>query len=56
MFDYCPDFVENHWTNEDKAMELVKHSLTPYIKEIREELGLRSTKEYILIADVLKRQ
>lgn len=40
MLDYCLDFVENHWSNEDKPIELVKHSLTPYTKKIREELGL----------------
>ena len=56
MLDYCPDFVENHWSNEDKAMELVKHCLIPYKKKVQEELGLRSTRAWFLIADIFKGQ
>ena len=47
---------ENHWSNEDKAIELVNHILIPYVKKVREEFGLRLTKEWVLIADVFKAQ
>ena len=46
--------TENHWSNEKKAMELINHVLIPYVKQIREELGFRTTKEWVLVADVFK--
>ena len=47
---------ENHWSNEDKAKELFNNILIPYVKRVRGELNLRSTKEWVLIADVFKGQ
>lgn len=46
--------TENHWSNETKAIELVNRILIPYVKQIREELGFRATKQWVLIADVFK--
>lgn len=44
----------NHWFNKDKSMELLKHILMPYINIVQNELSLRSTTEWVLIADVFK--
>ena len=49
-------YIGNHWFNEDKSMELVKHILIAYINTVRNELSLRSTKEWVLITDVFKGQ
>lgn len=46
--------TDNHWSNEKKAMELINHIIIPYMKKIRVELGLRTTKEWVLVADVFK--
>ena len=35
-------------------MEFIKNIIMPYIKKVREELGLRSTKDSILISNILK--
>ena len=46
----------NHCLNEEKAIELLKTVLVPYIKETRKTLGLRCDKEWLLISDVFKGQ
>ena len=46
----------NHWSNEEKAIELTEKVFLPYVRNKKEELDLRSTKKWILIADVFKRQ
>ena len=35
----------NHWSNKEKAIELIEEVLLPYVKKKKEELGLHSTKE-----------
>ena len=37
-------------------MEFIKNIIMPYIKKVREELGLRSTKDSILISNIFKGQ
>ena len=46
--------MENHWSNEKKAIELVNNVLLPYVKHIRETFGFCVTKEWVLVADVFK--
>ena len=58
-FKFPPEFnithSENHWSNEEKEMNGIsqEHSFTLCQKE---ELGLRSSKEWLLITDVFKGQ
>ena len=46
----------NYWSNEEKAIELSKTVLVPYIKETGKTFGLRFDKEWLLISDVFKGQ
>ena len=46
----------NHWSNEGKTIDLIEKVLVPYVKKTREELRLRSTKKWLLIADVFRGQ
>ena len=46
----------DHWSNEEKTIELIEKVLLPYVKIKKEELDLRSTKKWLLIADVFKGQ
>ena len=46
----------NHWSNEEKAIELTEKVLLPYVRNKKEELDLRSTKKWVLIADMFKGQ
>lgn len=46
----------NHWSNEEKAKELLRKVIIPHVKETRKMLGLRCDKEWLLIADVFKGQ
>lgn len=59
-FDFPSEFnvahTKNHWSNKYKAMEFIKNIIMPYIKKVREELGLRSTKDSILISNIFKGQ
>lgn len=47
---------DNHWSNEEKSIELMMKVFVPYVRSKKEELGLRSTKKWFLIADVFKAQ
>ena len=46
----------NHWSNEEKAIDLLKTVLVPYIKKTRKTLGLCCDKEWLLISDAFKGQ
>lgn len=46
--------TENHRSNETKAIELVNHIIIPYARQIREELGFCTTKQWLFVADVFK--
>ena len=46
----------NHWSNEKKTIELIEKVLLPSVRNKKVELDLRSTKKWLLIADVFKRQ
>ena len=46
----------NQWSNEEKSIELIMKVLVPYVKSKKEELGLRPTNNWLLIADVFKAQ
>ena len=35
----------NHWSNEEKVIELIEKVLLPYVRNKNEELDLRSTKK-----------
>ena len=48
--------MKNHWSNEEKAIELIEKVLLPYVKNKKKELDLPSTKEWLLIADMFKEQ
>ena len=47
--------MKNHWSNEEKAIELIEKVLLPYVKN-KKELDLPSTKKWLLIADMFKEQ
>ena len=41
-----------HWSNEEKAIELIEKILLPYVINKKEEgLDLQSTRKWLLIAD-----
>ena len=44
----------NHWSNEDKAKEILHKVIIPYERNKRSELGLRKNQPWLLIADVFK--
>ena len=46
----------NHWSNEEKAKELLLSVIIPYVKKMRNELELVQDKEWVLVADVFKGQ
>ena len=46
----------NHWSNEEKAIELIEKVLLPYVRNNKEELDVCSTKKWLLIADVFQGQ
>ena len=46
----------NHWSNKEKAIELIEKVLLYYVRNKKEELELRLTKKWLLIADVFKGQ
>ena len=46
---------ENYWLNEEKTKMLNK-TVIPYVKKIRKMLGLQSTKQWILVADIFEGQ
>ena len=48
--------MKNHWSNEEKASELIEKVLLPYVKNKKKELDLPSTKKWLLIADMFKEQ
>ena len=48
--------MKNHWSNEEKAIELIEKVLLPYVKNKKKELDLPSTKKWLLIADMFKEQ
>ena len=48
--------MKNHWSNEEKAIELIENVLLPYVKNKKKELDLPSTKKWLLIADMFKEQ
>ena len=48
--------MKNHWSNEEKAIELIEKVLLPYVKNKEKELDLPSTKKWLLIADMFKEQ
>ena len=52
----CPTESVNHWSNGEKATKLIEKVLLPYVKNRREELDLRLTKKWLLIADLFKGQ
>ena len=45
----------NHWSNEEKVIELVEKVLLSYVR-IKKSLYLYSTKKWVLIAGVFKGQ
>ena len=44
----------NHWSNEEKAIELIEKVFLPYVRNKKEDLDLHLTKKWLLIADVFK--
>ena len=46
--------TENHWSNEEKCLEMVAKILIPYVKRTTQELQLRKNQEWLLISDVFK--
>lgn len=59
-FDFPEEFnithSINHWSNEEKSIELINKVLVPYVQKKKKELGFRSSKKWLLIADVFKAQ
>ena len=47
---------DNHWSNTKLSMELVKTVLLSYVNRVKEEKNVRSSKEWLLLADVFKAQ
>ena len=45
---------KNHWSNEEKAIELLQEIIFPYLKKKKEELGLPEDQHALLIYDVFK--
>ena len=46
----------NHWCNEEKAKEMLKCILIPYVESQTKKLGLRKNQPWLLVADVFKAQ
>ena len=46
----------NHWSDEEKAKELITKLLLPYVRKKIDELHLRNKQEWLLISDVFKGQ
>ena len=49
-------FIKNHWSNEEKALELLNKIIFPYIDNVKERLALPSDQKAMLIFDVLRDQ
>ena len=46
----------NHWSNENKSLEMIDKIIMPYVKQQIADLQLRKNQEWLLIADVFKGQ
>lgn len=59
-FPFPPEFnvthSSNHWSNEEKAKEILHKVIIPHVQKTRKGLQLRNDKEWLLIADVFKGQ
>ena len=49
-------FTPNHWSNEDKVIELLEKVVFPFVVEKRKELSLPDEQKAILVFDVFKGQ
>ena len=49
-------FKKNHWSNEEKALELLNKIIFPYIDNVKERLALPSDQKAMLIFDVFRGQ
>jgi len=54
--DFDVTYTENHWSNEEKAIQLLEKVIFPYLKSTKEKLGLPETQKSMLIFDVFKGQ
>ena len=49
-------FTKNHWSNEEKALELLNKIIFPYIENVKERLDLPSDQKAMLIFDAFRGQ
>jgi len=54
--DFNVTHSRNHWSNEEKAKEILLKVLIPYVKKTRKSLQLHYNKEWLLISNVFKGQ
>ena len=46
----------NHWSNEEKAKDILLKVIIPYVQKTRKSLKLHNEKKWLLIVDVFKDQ
>ena len=51
-FNVC--YTENHWSNEEKVIELLQEGIFPFIVPKRVEHGLAADQKALLIFDVFR--
>ena len=49
-------FTNNHWSNEEKVIELLEEIIFPYLKSVRESMNLPADQKSMLIFDVFHGQ
>ena len=46
--------TENHWTNENTSLVIIKEVLVSHVRKVRQKLSFPEDQQWLLIADVFK--
>ena len=54
--DFALTYNEKHWSNEKETLNFIQNILCPYIKDVKEMLGLDVSQKSLLLWDAFKAQ